>query len=116
MSTPLVPYGDSQFIFDSVLALDSTAEKRLLIVLSILRGCYERRELTEIVWISSEHNPFDTITERNFTVALYFQLKSNKESLSAKVWVLCSLSVLVKNDAQNRNHWTSCHPWSCRSD
>ena len=48
---PLNIYTDSRSLYDSLVALNSTTEKRLLIDLQLLRQLYKRREITEIYWI-----------------------------------------------------------------
>jgi hypothetical protein len=39
---------DSKFIYDCLIRLKITLEKRLLIDVMTLRQCYERREITEM--------------------------------------------------------------------
>lgn len=56
-------YTDSKCLFDSLISLNNTTEKRLLIDLSILRECYEQREITEILWIPGTENPADAMTK-----------------------------------------------------
>lgn len=86
-SIPLVLYTDSKSLFDSIVGMNSTTEKRLLIDLSLLRERYELRELTEVVWIPSEENPADALTKENASPALMSLLQKNKISVNAKVWV-----------------------------
>ena len=45
---PLVLYTDSKSLYDCLVKLGTTQEKRLMVNLMYLRQAYERREITEI--------------------------------------------------------------------
>ena len=46
-AVPMVIYTDSRSLYDSLVSLNTTTEKRLLIDLHLLRQAYERREIAE---------------------------------------------------------------------
>lgn len=63
---------DSKSLYDLVISLAQTTERRLQIDLEILREGYERREISNIVWIAGNQNPADDLTKpdkRNGTLA-----------------------------------------------
>lgn len=87
---PLILYTESNSLFDSFLALDSTTENRLSIYLFMLRQIYELRELTEVaevVWIPRAQNPADAMTKQNSSNTLLSLLKMNNISGDGKIWI-----------------------------
>ncbi len=63
---------DSRSLFCLAVTLGQTTERRLLIDLSIIREACEKREITEVVWLSGDSNPADDLTKidkRNGTLA-----------------------------------------------
>ncbi|KAF7572902.1 hypothetical protein PtrM4_078070 [Pyrenophora tritici-repentis] len=54
---PLIVCTDSYSLYECLVKLGTTAEKRLMIDIMALRQSYERREITEIRWINGEDNP-----------------------------------------------------------
>ena len=51
---PMIIYTDSRSLYDGLVSLNTTTEKRLLIDLHLLRQAYERREIAEVCWILIE--------------------------------------------------------------
>jgi hypothetical protein len=84
---PLKTYTDSRSLFDALVTLNNTAEKRLLIDLQLLRQAYERREITEVCWIPTEQNPADAMTKGRPTPALDKLLMRNRVELNPTAWV-----------------------------
>jgi len=56
-------YTDSQTLYGLCISLRNTTERRLQIDLALIREAYERRELTEIIWINGKANPADDLTK-----------------------------------------------------
>ena len=80
---------DSRSLYDCLIKLNTTAEKRLMIDVMCLREAYERREIAEIVWIPGEKNPADAMTKdpTKGCPALRILIDSNTIDLSASAWV-----------------------------
>lgn len=80
-SIPLSIYTDSRSLYHLTVSLTRTKEKRMQIDLQVLRQAYERREITNVVWITGESNPADGLTKINgnghlklFLVQIYSNL------------------------------------------
>lgn len=78
---------DSRSLYECLVKLDTTKEKRLMIDVMALRESYERRELTEIRWINGEDNPADAMTKANPTKALATLIDSNRLRVRKQGWV-----------------------------
>lgn len=53
-------YTDSKGLYDSIVRINSTTEKRLLTDLFMLRQSYQRREMNDVYWILTGQNREDT--------------------------------------------------------
>ena len=84
---PLVLCTYSRSLFELVIGLTSTTEKRLLIDLASLRKSYELRDIAEIVWIRSEANPSDGLTKRGRCEALEKLVMQNCITFEPNSWV-----------------------------
>jgi hypothetical protein len=63
INLPLVLCTDSKSLYDCLVKLSTTQEKRLMIDVMCLRQAYERREITEVKWIDGNINPADSMTK-----------------------------------------------------
>lgn len=63
MEVPLKCYTDSRTLFDNIVGINAPTARRLLIYLSTFRQSYERREVSEVVWIPREQTPADSRTK-----------------------------------------------------
>jgi hypothetical protein len=59
---PILVLTDSLSLFDVITKASKTAEKRLMIDLSVLKQAYDRRVET-IVFVRTEHNPAEMLTK-----------------------------------------------------
>ena len=81
-------FTDSKSLYGLVVTLAQTTEKRLQIDLEMLREGYEKREITNVIWISGSENPSDDLTKpdkRNGTLASL--LGTNKFDPVAISWI-----------------------------
>ena len=60
---PLVICTDSYSLYECLVKLGTTKEKRLIIDIIALQQLYKRREITKIRWINGEDNPADAFTK-----------------------------------------------------
>jgi hypothetical protein len=78
---------DSKSLYDCLVKLGTTQEKRLMVDLMCLRQSYERREITEIKWIDGDNNPADAITKSKLCQALRDLIDTNTVNLKATEWM-----------------------------
>ncbi|KHJ32617.1 hypothetical protein EV44_g3609 [Erysiphe necator] len=78
---------DSLSLYECLVKLGNTHEKRLMIDISAIRQAYERREIAEIIWITGESNPADAMTKNRANEALNQIIDTNKLNLRAAAWV-----------------------------
>ena len=80
-TVPLILCTDSKSLFDCLVRLGTTQEKRLMIDVMCLRQAYERREIAEVKWVRGESNPADSMTKGKPSTALKRLIDSNKVEL-----------------------------------
>jgi hypothetical protein len=73
---------DSKSLYDCLVKLGTTQEKRLMVDLMCLRS-YERREITEIKWIDRDNNPANAMTKSKPCQALRDLIDTNTVNLKA---------------------------------
>jgi Reverse transcriptase (RNA-dependent DNA polymerase) len=85
---PLIMCTDSKSLYDCLVKLGTTQEKRLMVDILCLRQAYERREITEVKWIEGSNNPADALTKGTKACpALRDLVDSNSINLEAIKWV-----------------------------
>ncbi|CAE7221040.1 hypothetical protein PTTW11_11373 [Pyrenophora teres f. teres] len=84
---PLIVCTDSYSLYECLVKLGTTKEKRLMIDIMALRQSYERREITEIRWINGEDNPADAFTKASPNRALERFIDGNKLTVRVDGWV-----------------------------
>ena len=85
--TSIVVCTDSYSLYECLVKLGTTKEKRLMIDIMALRQSYERREITEIRWIDGKDNPADAMTKSNPNKALERFIDSNQLTVRVEGWV-----------------------------
>ena len=83
-SNTLIIYTDSKSIYENLVKLGTTTEKRLIVDIMCLRQSYERRLITEIKWINGELNLIDSITKVKLYTVLRHLINNNKITLDSK--------------------------------
>ncbi|KAF5205121.1 Ribonuclease h-like protein [Thalictrum thalictroides] len=78
---------DSYSLYDCLVKLGTTTEKRLMIDIMSLRESYETREITEIRWIDGKDNPADAMTKSTPNCALQRLINDNEIQVSIDGWV-----------------------------
>jgi hypothetical protein len=78
---------DSYSLYECLVKLGTTKEKRLMIDIMALRQSYERRELFEVRWINGQDNPADAMTEASPNRALEGFIDTNKLRVRSEGWV-----------------------------
>ncbi|KAL2073526.1 hypothetical protein VTL71DRAFT_10852 [Oculimacula yallundae] len=84
---PLTMCTDSKSLYDCIVKLGTTREKRLMIDLMCLRQAYERKEISEVVWVEGFINPADAMTKSNCNDALKQLIDTNKLVIKPMEWV-----------------------------
>ncbi len=78
---------NSKLLYDCLVKLGSTQEKRLMVDLMCLWQSYEQREIMEIRWINSNSNPTDAMIKAKPCTILQDLINTNTISLDAVGWV-----------------------------
>jgi len=84
---PLVLCTDSYSLYQCLVQLGSTTEKRLMIDIMALRQAYEAREISEIRWIKGDDNPADAMTKATPNRALENLVSTNRVDVRLEGWV-----------------------------
>ena len=84
---PLIICIDSFSLYECLVKLGTTREKRLMIDLIYIRQAYERREIAEVRWISGDSNPADAMTKFKGNKALDKIIETNRVDIKATAWV-----------------------------
>ena len=87
VNLPLVLCTDSKSLYECLVKLGTTQEKRLMIDVMCLRQAYERREIAEVRWIKGDSNPADSMTKLKPSNALKLLIDTNTIQLDAEEWV-----------------------------
>lgn len=86
-SVPLILCTDNFSLYECLVKLRTTKEKRLMIDISSIRETYELRQVAEIVWIKGTSNPADSMTKSNSNQTLNEMIASNCYKLEKEAWV-----------------------------
>ncbi|OBR02159.1 Aurora kinase 2 splicing [Colletotrichum higginsianum IMI 349063] len=84
---PTIVCTDSYSLYECLVKLGTTKEKRLMIDIMALRQSYERRELHEVRWINGSDNPADAFTKASPNMALEGLIINNEINVRMEGWV-----------------------------
>lgn len=84
---PIVVCTDSRSLYDCLVKLGTTKEKRLMIDIMALREAYERSELMDIRWIDGPDNPADSMTKAGPNSAMEYLIEHNQLEMRVQGWV-----------------------------
>jgi hypothetical protein len=84
---PTVICTDSFSLYECMVKLGTTKEKRLMIDIMAIRQSYERRELSEIRWIAGDSNPADAMTKSTANKSLESLVSTNHLNVKVQGWV-----------------------------
>ncbi|GAO20099.1 hypothetical protein UVI_02042530 [Ustilaginoidea virens] len=84
---PTVVCTDSFSLYECLVKLGTTKEKRLMIDIMALRQSYERREIYEIRWINGNDNLADAMTKGTPNKALETFVDRNQAVIRVEGWV-----------------------------
>ena len=84
---PLVICTDSYSLYECLVKLGTTKEKRLMIDIMSLRQAYERREIHEVRWIDGRDNPADAMTKALPNRALESLVSTNELTVRVEGYV-----------------------------
>ena len=90
LSTPNIPIiacTDSYSLYECIVKLGTTKEKRLMIDIMATRESYERHEIEEVRWILGNDNPADALTKANGSKALEQLIATNELAIHKQGWV-----------------------------
>jgi cytochrome c oxidase subunit IV len=85
----LILVTDSKSLYDCLVRLGITVEKRLMIDVMTLRQSYERREIIEVKWIDESNNLVDSMIKTSFKAfsALKQIIDINRIRLDSIEWM-----------------------------
>ena len=84
---PMIVCTNSQWLYDCLMKLGSTQEKRLMVNLMCLQQSYNWRKIIEIRWIDGNSNLADAMTKSKPYAALQELIDSKTISLNTAGWV-----------------------------
>jgi hypothetical protein len=81
---PLIVCTDSKSLYQCMVKLSTTQEKRLMVDVMAMRQSYERRIITEIRLIKGDSNPADVMTKAKANTSLTRLIDTNKIDTEAE--------------------------------
>lgn len=84
---PIVLCTDSRSLYECLVKLGTTDEKRLMIDIMSLREAYERKDISEVRWIDGKDNPADACTKKAPNGALEKLISTNTLRIRVEAYV-----------------------------
>ncbi len=106
ISLSMILLTDSTSLYDCLVKLEITSEKRLMIDLMCLRQLYERREITKIRWTDENTNSVNAMIKINSCQTLTKLIDTNIIDLRTTAWVKRMNERATKNEEIIQNEKT----------
>jgi hypothetical protein len=84
---PIIICTNSFLLYECLIKLGTTQEKRLIIDIMALHQSYKRRKIAEIRWIYNKNNPADALTKANANSLLKQLVSTNKLTVRMKEYI-----------------------------
>jgi hypothetical protein len=101
--TSLILIIDLKFLYDCLIRLEITVEKRLMMNVMIRRQCYERREIIEVKWIHEFNNFVDFMIKNKSLSTLWTMININQVNLNIIEWVERATTRKTVNQIKKNN-------------
>jgi hypothetical protein len=88
---------DSKSLYDCLIRLRIIVEKLLMINVKTLRQFYERREITEMIWIHDINNSVDSMIKTKSSSTLKTMIDINKINLNITEWMKRARKTINQN-------------------
>lgn len=83
----MIVFTNSKLLYDSLVKLGSTPEKRLIVDLIYLLQSYKWQKIIEIRWINGNNNLTNTMTKTKPCAVLQKLININTISLNTTRWI-----------------------------
>ena len=100
---PTVVCTDSLSLYECLVKLGTTKEKRLMIDIMAIREGYERGDLTDIRWIDGRDNPADAMTKAAANTSIEQLITANELELRVQGWVDRANNRATAHDNNNKS-------------
>jgi hypothetical protein len=84
---PIIICTNSFSLYECLVKLGTTQEKRLIIDIIALRQSYKRRKIAEVRWIHNKNNPANALTKANANSSLKQLVNTNKLTVRMKEYI-----------------------------
>jgi hypothetical protein len=104
---------NSKFLYNCLVRLSIIVEKRLMIDVITLRQFYERREITEIIWIHDINNSVDSMIKIKSSTALKTMIDINQINLNTTEWMkrATARKTVNQNKRTEQREWEISERW-----
>jgi hypothetical protein len=99
----ILMYTDSLSLFDVITKSSTTAEKRLMIDLVVVREAYDRMEIAQLAFLRINWNPADALTKVSRNTYLETILTTGTIDHPVAQWVVRRRVLARKKDSECRN-------------
>ncbi len=107
----LILITDSKSLYDCLIRLSITVEKRLMIDVMTLRQFYERREITEMIWIHGINNSANSMIKTKSSTALKTMIDINQINLNITEWVKRARKTVNQDKETKQREWEILERW-----